>query len=265
VHLADFPTAQAACIDPLLSQRMQLLREIASQGRAARMEAKLKVRQPLAGVTVILNSAQHLDWLQNHDSILKEEINVKSVSYQFDVGEYVSYEIQPNFKALGPRVGKLLPQLKQALGAASGAAIMQQLNVDGVVRINIDGKIVELGSDDIQVRLKPKEGFAAAQGANSVVVLATELTDELIQEGIVRDIVRLIQDYRKQRNLDFSDRIRLKLYTNSEAVRRAVESMKDYVCGETLATSLVWESVSDPLKSVQEMVDGSLDIYLELA
>ncbi len=244
VHLTDFPLADESAIDVQLSQQMDLLREIASLGRAARMEAKLKVRQPLQRVTVALSSIRFQSWLQSHDAILRDELNVKQVDYIADAAEFVSYEIQPNFKKLGPQVGKLLPALKQALANVSGADLLQQLQRAGQVKVDVAGTALALGADDIQVRLKAKPGWAAAQGPDCVVILATELTPELIQEGIVRDVVRIIQELRKKAGLDYQDRIVLQMQTDDLAIREAVTQGAEFICGETLAQTWDWTPVN---------------------
>ncbi len=123
VHLCDYPRPDTTLIDVRLSERMQLLREIASLGRSARMNAKLKVRQPLALVEVILANDTHQAWLREHDELLREELNVKEIAYTTQGEKYISYLVQPNFKRLGPRVGRLMPAVKKSLAGADGAAI----------------------------------------------------------------------------------------------------------------------------------------------
>ncbi len=115
VHLCDYPVVDPQRVDALLSDRMQLLREIASLGRSARMHAKLKVRQPLAKVEVILAESEHQPWLEAHEELLREELNVKAVEYTVEADQYISYQVQPNFKRLGPRLGKLMPAVKKLL------------------------------------------------------------------------------------------------------------------------------------------------------
>ena len=122
VHLCDYPSANSQLIDDDLSRQMSVLREIASLGLSARMAEKLKVRQPLSGVTVVLNDDRDQQWLENHDELLKTELNVQAVTYTVDAGEFVTYVTVPNFKRLGPRVGKLMPKLKQAFAAADGGS-----------------------------------------------------------------------------------------------------------------------------------------------
>ena len=235
VHLCVYPTGDASVVDEKLSRQMRLLREIASLGRAARMENKLKVRQPLAKVEVILTDSASQAWLEEHDALLRDELNVRAVEYAKEADKYINYLVQPNFKRLGPRIGKLLPAVKQALGQANGGELLKQLNATGNVTLSVGGEEVVLDSEDIQVRLQAREGWAAAQGAECVVVLSTELTPELIAEGMARDIVRLIQDRRKELALDFTDRIAIGIVGASSAIQNAIEQNRDYIVGETLA------------------------------
>jgi formyltetrahydrofolate-dependent phosphoribosylglycinamide formyltransferase len=230
---------------------MNSLREIASLGRAARMESKLKVRQPLAAVTVALNDPAQQEWLAAHDSILRDELNVKQISFTADAAEFVTYQIQPNFKRLGPQVGPLLPKLKATLQQANGAVLLAELNQTGAVKIDLGEKQLSLGGEDIQVRMQAKGGWAAAQGSACVVVLDTKLTDELVSEGYAQDVKRLVQDLRKQRRLDFSARIKLSLATTAEELRRAVEQHAAYLKQETLAVEIDWPARWPLLQSVK--------------
>ena len=264
VHLTDYPQANSGLIDETLSQQMNLLREIASSGRSARANAKLKVRQPLSGVTVILNDNLYQDWLGTHDEILKTELNVKSVNYTSDAGEYVTYQVIPNFKRVGPRVGKLMPQVKSVLGAASGAELLEELESTGKVKLDIDGQTIELDSDDIEVRLSANEGWAAAQGKNAVVILSTELTPELVREGLARDVNRLAQDRRKELNLEFTDRIELGLVTDDADLKAAIVENSEYIKQETLATALAFEPIKGTEPAEREIGEAKLKIYIKV-
>jgi isoleucyl-tRNA synthetase len=202
------------------------------------MEAKLKVRQPLGRVEVTLADGSHIPWLTEHDDIIREELNVKEIHYASGASPYVSYSVQPNFRRLGPRVGPLLPKLKQALASTSGAQLMEEMSRDGKIALTIDGQPIELDDEDIQVRFTAKSGWAAAQGKNGVVALHTELTPELIREGIAKDAIRIIQDLRKKRQCDFTDRIAVEIVTEDAGVREAIETYRDFIAQETLALSI---------------------------
>ena len=267
VHLCDFPAVDDAAIDKPLSDRMNLLREIASLGRSARMESKLKVRQPLSGVTVVLKDAGDKQWLwlTANDSILRDELNVKKVTWTAHADKYVTYHVQPNFKLLGPKVGRLMPAVKKYLGTADGAELLNELYSNGKVAFSIDGQKIELDSESIQVRLQAKEGWAAAQGPHCVVVLSTELTPELIREGMARDIVRLVQDRRKELNLNFTDRVRLGLDTDSVELNLAIQEHGELIQAETLAIDLMLTEIAGAEPANREVSGFQLSIQVVLA
>jgi isoleucyl-tRNA synthetase len=264
VHLCDYPVADARQIDRTLSDRMRLLREVASLGRSARMHGKLKVRQPLAKVEVILADVTHQTWLEEHGELLREELNVKEVAFTDEGEQYISYLIQPNFKRLGPRVGRLMPAVKKALSTADGGALLAQLKQQGKVVLDVDGESVELDDEDIEVRLQAKEGWTAAQGSQCVVVLSTELTPELVREGLAQDLKRLIQDRRKELSCQYTDRIQVGLVTESKEIWQAVQENIDFLKGETLSNEVVPQPI-DGAESVEREVAGeAVEIFVEV-
>ena len=238
VHLCDFPAIQADRQDALLADRMSVLREIASLGRSARMDAKLKVRQPLASVQVSLASGDHIAWLEQHDEIVKAELNVKEIHYNSGNSEFIEYKVVPNFKQLGPKVGKLIPAVKKKLGEANGADLLLQMQQSGKIVLEVESQSIELDGQDVEVRLQARSGWTAAQGRYSVVVLSTELTPELIKEGMARDLVRLIQDFRKTLDLPRDARIELYLDFTSPELGEAIEQNRAYIMAETLTVAL---------------------------
>ena len=243
VHLCDYPGGDAEGVDRLLSERMALVREIVSLGRSARMGAKLKVRQPLSRVEVVLADPQHQPWLEEHSALICDELNVKRVEFAQRADQYVSYTVLPELKRLGPRLGKRLPALRKVLGQADGGRLLTDLAAAGVVTLDLPDGPVTLDADDLQVRLQAKEGWAAAQGRRCVVVLSTELTDELIREGWARELARIINDRRKDMGCRFTDRIAVGMATPSAELRAAVEQFRDYIMQETLAMELGFEKI----------------------
>lgn len=262
VHLCDYPQPQRKEGANLLGFNMRTLREIVSLGLSVRMANKLKVRQPLTKVEVILPNEIEQSWLRRYDELLRDELNVKAVEYTTEAEKYITYQVQPNFKNLGPRIGKLLPHVKQALGKADGGKLLAELTATGKVTLDLDGEKVELDNEDIQVRLQAKPGWAAAQGANVVVVLATELTPALVAEGLARDFVRLVQDRRKDLGLDFTDRIEIGVVGASADLQRAIEQHREFLCGETLATRLVFEAVPSVEPIEAEIGDENVTVYV---
>jgi isoleucyl-tRNA synthetase len=241
VHLCDYPTGESAeegAIDERLSEQMAVVREISSLGRAARTGAKLKVRQPLAKVEVILADRSQQSWLEDHAGLISEELNVKTVEFAAKADQYISYTVLPDLKRLGPRLGKRLPALKGALAKADAAALLNELESKQQVILQLDDGPVELDATDLQVRLQAKPGWAAAQGKSAVVVLSTELTDALVSEGLARELVHVIQVQRREMALEYTARIRVGLLTESAELRAAAEAFADYIKGETLAVEL---------------------------
>jgi len=213
-------------------------------------------------VEVILSEAAHQKWLEAHDELLRDELNVKTIEYTKEAEKYITYQVQPNFKRLGPRIGKLLPAAKQALGQADGGKLLAELTASGKVTLELSGEKVELDNEDIQVRLQAKPGWAAAQGSNVVVVLATELTPELLAEGLARDFVRIVQDRRKEIGLEFTDRIEIGIGGASAEVRNSLEQFRDYICGETLATKFQFEILPGVAVVEVEIGDDKVTLYV---
>jgi isoleucyl-tRNA synthetase len=146
--------------------------------------------------------------------------------------------VQPNFKRLGPRVGKLMPAVKKAFAAADGGKLLAEISSTGKSTLSVEGTAIELDEEDVQVRLQAKPGWAAAQGQGCVVVLSTELTDELIREGIARDLIRLIQDRRKALECEYADRIVICITTEALPFVRAIAENGRTIAEETLANGL---------------------------
>ena len=257
VHLCDYPTGDAALIDEALSAQMSLVREIVSLGLSARMGAKLKVRQPLAGVEVILADRTHLAWLEEHAELICGELNVKKVDFADRADHYINYTVLPDLKRLGPRLGKRLPAVKKLLAEADGGALLAELKSQGKVTFQLPDGPVVLDADDIQVRLQAKEGWAAAQGKACVVVLSTELNEDLLREGTAREVARTVNDRRKEMNCQFTDRVEIAIVTDSAELRAAIEQFRDYIMTETLAVSIGFE----PLAGV-EPVEVEIDVEI---
>ena len=245
VHLCDYPVADSAAVDVTLSEQMRLAREISSLGRSARMNAKLKVRQPLAKVEVILASEAHQDWLRSHASLIADELNVKQVELTQDADQYITYEVKPNFKLLGKLLGKNMPAVKKMLGDADGGQLLNELEQSGQIQLVLEtGDEVLLTREQIEIGIKAKPGWAAAQGKQCVVVLSTDLTPELVREGTARDVVRAIQERRKELDLNYTDRIDVSIVTDDAELEQAIEENSDYIREETLAKSLGNEPLS---------------------
>ncbi|MCC6491439.1 MAG: class I tRNA ligase family protein [Pirellulales bacterium] len=262
VHLCDYPAPDEAAVDVPLSERMNLVRHIASLGRQARTSAALKVRQPLARVEVILADATHQKWLEEHADVIADELNVKQVEFSDQPQKYVDHEVLPNFKLLGPKLGKLMPKVKPALANMSGSELLANIRDNGKIDLVIDGQPIALAADEVEVRLQAKPGWTAANDKGVVVVLATEVTPELLREGLARDLVRVIQDRRKELGCEFTDRIEVGAVTDSAHMKAAIDEFRNYIMQETLAESLRLEALSQ-VESVETQVgDAGATLYI---
>ena len=238
VHLADMPAVNELWIDLALSQEMAVIRNVVSLGLRVRTEHKIKVRQPLAGAEAVISDADLRDRVAVHARLVEEELNVHKVSFVPPEQAHVRYVLKPNFRQLGPRLGKLVKAAKQAFADADAAAMRAQLNADGNTQIEIEGTIVPLGPDDVEILVEAADRFAAAGDNSAVVVLNTDLTPELLDEGLFREILRRVQDMRKDRDVAYTERIRLHL-DGSERVRRIAAANRQSLMAETLCTELL--------------------------
>jgi len=264
VHLCDYPAADPATIDEELSQRMALVREIVSLGRAARMSAKLKVRQPLSQVEVVLADWSHEPWLEAHTDLICEELNVKRVEFVKKADQYITYTVLPDLKRLGPRLGKRLPALRKLLGKADGGKLLAAMEAAGQVTLDLPDGPVTLDGDDLLVRLEAKEGWAAAQGRSCVVVLSTELTDDLLAEGLAREVAHAVNNRRRDMGCEYTDRVALGIVTKSAALRAAIEQFADYVKSEALAVELTFQPVPGAEPVDLKLAGHTLALYVKV-
>ena len=234
VHFELYPEAEETLINPELEQHMGLVIKLVSLGRAARNRVQLKVRQPLAALRI---DQKNEELLKPMEELVKEELNIKSLLYVPAPDEYVSYTVKPNFPVLGPKYGKLLKGIGQALATSDAAALVKSLRAEQKVTLNVDGTPVELTAEDLEVRTEEKPGFAVEMDRDHYVILDTNLTPALVQEGLAREIVSKVQNMRKNAQFELTDRIKI-AYFAENAVREAIEAFKDYILEETLAVTL---------------------------
>ena len=231
VHLCDFPEPGAR--DEELEWRMRVVRDAVELGRAARAHARLKVRQPL-GEAVVVAADREREAIEALERLLTDELNVKAVRYVTEADELGRFELKPNYRALGPRFGKQMPQVAAAVAALDPA----RLRAGERVGINIDGHEHPIGPDDVTMALQPLDGYQVERSGTHAVALNLELDDELRREGLAREVVHAVQAARKDAGLNVEDRIALTLGGDGELLE-AARAHEEYVSRETLATSLV--------------------------
>jgi isoleucyl-tRNA synthetase len=239
VHLRDFPEADRALADPELEQGMEAVRLTVELGRAARAQAKAKVRQPLRRAVIVANEAERAA-IEARAALVTAELNVKELDFVSDESELVSYSAKPNYRALGPRFGKKMPQVAAAVEALDAAHVATVLAEGGEIGISIEGTDHTLGPDDITLALQPLEGYEVEAEAGHAVALQLELDDELRREGLAREIVHAVQNARKAAGLEITDRIDLTLTGDPDLIQ-AAQAHQDYLANEVLATSVSYD------------------------
>ncbi len=189
-------------------------------------------------------------------------MNVKEVEFTQRRTSTSRYTVLPDLKRLGPRLGKRLPALKAALAKADAAALLSELESNGQVSLELDGELVALDNDDLQVRLQAKPGWAAAQGKSSVVVLSTELNEALVREGLARELVHALQSQRRDMALKYTARIRVGLVTDSADLKTAAKEFLKYIQGETLAAEFVFEPLAGVAATEVEVGDIASQLFV---
>ena len=233
IHLCDFPVADDSFIDAELEKNMEVVLKVKGMGHAARNTANIKIRQPLA--TMFIKGADELpDFYQE---IIEDEVNVEKLVFTDDVREFTSYTFKPQLRTVGPKYGKQLGGIQKTLAALDGNAAMDELNAQGAIRFEVDGVTVELTKEDLLIDIAQKEGYVAEADNNMTVVLDTNLTEELIEEGFVFEIISKIQTMRKDADFEVMDHIRVSLNGNGKLYEIAAKNA-DAITGKVLADEL---------------------------
>jgi isoleucyl-tRNA synthetase len=237
VHLTDWPAPDDARRDDDLRRRMVLVRRLVAVGRAARTEAGVRVRQPLQRALVVLPAADAAD-LDGLEGLIAEELNVRTVEPARGLEELVSYEIKPNFRALGPRLGAGVKELAAALADADAPSLVARLEHGEPVTLEVGGEPITVEATDLDVRVAGRAGLSFAQDGPYGVALDVAITPELRAEGIAREVVRSVQNLRKSSGLAVEDRIELWLTASGEEGRAALRAHAGYIGEEVLASEL---------------------------
>lgn len=237
VHLTDWPEPAAGRSEPELLESMAAVQRIVRLGHAARNAHQLKTRQPLPAVTLVTADEDMPGRVMPYADVLAEELNVKEIRWAADRSEYVHHEVKPHFPKCGPRFGKRMKEVQQKLREADGDALAETLEEEGKITLELSDGPVELSAEELEVRLEERQGTATQGDRELLVALDTTLTDELVAEGWAREVVNRIQTARKEEDLDYADRIRVR-YAADDELAEAMETHRDRIAGETLAVEL---------------------------
>ena len=233
IHLCDFPIANENWIDKKLEDNMELVLDVVTLGRTCRNISNRKNRQALAKVYV--GTKRKLD--SAYYDIIQEELNVKEVEFVEDASDFVSYHVKPNLKTVGPKYGKILPKINELLQGGDGTSFVKELKVSGKVTVHIDDIKVELLEEDLLIETTKSEKYVSSQEGQMTVVLDIELTDELIEEGYVREFVSKIQNLRKDSDFEVQNHIEM-YYCGNEKMAEIIERNKNQIAEETLADKI---------------------------
>jgi isoleucyl-tRNA synthetase len=236
VHMASWPQAHAARRDGRLLEETAVVQRVVGLGRAARNSSRLKVRQPLARLLIRVPDGAAEAAVRRHEDQILDELNVKSLELIARDATLVSYRIKPNLPVIGKRYGKLIPKIRQYLATADGAAIAAAVARGATQTFVIDGQPLDIQPADLLVESASAEGFACAEEGGYLVGLDTSLNEELRREGVARELVRAVQDARKQAGLEVADRIVLYV-EGDDTVAAALAAHREYLMSETLATA----------------------------
>jgi len=234
IHLCDFPTVNEAWIDKDLEADMKELLEIVVLGRACRNTANIKNRQPIG--TMYVKAEKKMG--EFYTDIIADELNVKEVKFADDVESFISYSFKPQLRTVGPKYGKLLGGIKQALTDIDGTAAMKELKSNGVLKLDINGNDVELTEEDLLIETAQTEGYVSESDGETSVVLDTNLTPELIEEGFVREIISKIQTMRKEAGFEVMDKIKVYAHGNDK-IQEVMKAHEDEIKSEVLADEMV--------------------------
>jgi isoleucyl-tRNA synthetase len=243
---------------------MGVARILVSLGRKARNDAKIGVRQPLPRAIALLGRDVTL-----RDDVVQEiadELNVKRFEVVTSLEGLLSYRVVPNFKALGPRVGKSLPRVKELLAKIDGADVRRAFDANGSFDLVVDGETVTLGPDDVEIRAEQHEELALAQDGPHAVALDLTLDDDLRSEGTAREFSRVLNDLRKAAGFEISDRINVAYGSESTELMAAIARHHDWIAGEALATTLAPFAGAPPAGATSAGVGGSpIQVVLSVA
>ena len=254
IHLADFPKYNEKLINEKIEEQMDLVRDVCSLGRFAREEVNIKVRQPISHLILPKKDEKTIG---NLISIIQEELNVKEIIFKEDMSDYLDYIVKPNFKILGKTLGPKIKELQEILSNLTAKEISQL--EEGSLKVKLDGEDFELTNEMVLISLKQKEGYASSSNSRTCVVLNTELTEDLILEGLAREFVRKVQSLRKEADFVITDHIKV-IYNGTDKIKQMLEKYYDYVMGEVLGDELIND---DSLMFDDELNDEKVAIKVE--
>lgn len=238
VHISFFPKGNETLIDKNVEERMDLVRTLVGLGRGTREKERIKVRQPLSEIMV---DGKYKALISDLTPLIMEELNVKKVVFETKLDQFMNYSLKPNFKVAGPVLGAKIKAFGGALAQADPAELVGKLEADGEAIVNVGGEDFTINKDLVEIKISAKEGFSVAMENNVFTILDTTINQELVDEGLARELISKVQQLRKQNNFEMMDNIKIYVVAD-EAVKTAIEAHKAYIMKETLAVEITEKS-----------------------
>jgi len=255
IHLAAWPKVDAVRIDERLNHDMALVMKLVSLGHSSRQKANRKVRQPLAEAAFSVGNAEEKQSVERFADLIADELNVKKVRLLDTSGEAVSFMVKPLPKQLGQKYGNKFPALAKTISAMDPNTIAPTLLAGQPLKVSLDKETYDIQPEEVEVRAQAKAGFAVANDGAYLAALVTDLTPQLIQEGLAREFVRRVQDLRKNADLDVADRIKVNVKASPRLVE-AIKANQDYVVAETLTVELNFTEPITSSATTEDEFDG---------
>jgi isoleucyl-tRNA synthetase len=254
VHLTDFPVADEKMIDLDLEERMELAQKISSMILSLRKRSNIRVRQPLNKIMIPILNEHNRSQLKAVENLILSEVNVKEIEYLTETAGILVKKIKPNFKTLGPRFGKLMKPIAAAISALSPEQI-SKLEEEEVLKLTVEGEMIEITMHDVEIATEDIPGWLIASSGNLTVALDISITDGLKQEGLARELINRIQNLRKDRDYEVTDKIRVEVL-KTEFLDTAIHNNLSYICAEILAESLdIVDHIEDEKRVEVELTD----------
>jgi isoleucyl-tRNA synthetase len=264
VHMCEWPEVNESYDNAELLYEIDVVQKVVGLARAARSQSGVRTRQPLSRLLVRTPNDKAARALKDHQDQVLEELNVKSLEFIARDAGLVKYRIKPNLPRIGKRYGKLVPQVRKALDEADGAAIAGSVARGEKFEIIVQGEVISLGEEDVLIETSSAEGYACGEDGGYLTALDTSLNDELILEGVARELIRTVQEARKQAGLEVSDRILLGV-SGSSGVEAALAKYRDYLMTETLATDWLTGQGSPLYQEERKLDDENWTIEISRA
>ncbi len=255
VHLSEWAKLDESLIDETLNAEMAAVMKLVSLGHAARQKAELKVRQPLAEVAFFVGSAEERHAIEVYADLIMGELNVKAVRLLDASSEAVAYSVKPYPKQLGQKYQSKFPLVRKAILAVDPETAAKSFLTGGKLQVTVDGETLDILADEVEVQAEAKAGYAVASDGAYLAALVTELSPELVAEGLAREVVRRVQDMRKAADFDVADRIKI-YFTASEKLRAAVDAHREYISGETLAEEISFAAAPTGVEMVEQKFEN---------